>query len=68
MDVVSRIYDKAERLNKPIETKFGSLIVYQDDVELMARRAQKALLNPKQDNVKYFNWDFGSHNYEEDAQ
>ncbi|KAF0343706.1 P-loop containing nucleoside triphosphate hydrolase protein [Gigaspora margarita] len=62
-------YDENEkRLNKPIETEFGSLIVDPNDVELMARRAQKALLNPKQDSDKYFNWDFGSHNYEEDAQ
>ncbi|RIB21928.1 P-loop containing nucleoside triphosphate hydrolase protein [Gigaspora rosea] len=62
-------YDENEkRLNKPIETKFGSLIVDPDNVELMARRAQKALLNPKQDSDKYFNWDFASNNYEEDAQ
>ncbi|CAG8741669.1 16996_t:CDS:2, partial [Dentiscutata erythropus] len=62
-------YDEHERrLNRPIETKFGSLIVDPNEVELMARRAQKALLNPRQNSDKYFNWDFGDHNYEDDSQ
>ncbi|CAG8597440.1 2253_t:CDS:2, partial [Racocetra fulgida] len=62
-------YDENEnRLNRPIESKFGSLIINPDDVELMARRAQKALLNPRKNSDIYFNWDFGNKNYDDDSK
>ncbi|CAG8728311.1 14460_t:CDS:2 [Dentiscutata erythropus] len=52
-------YDKDEkRLPNPIETKFGSPINDPDKVELMARRAQKALLNPTTESNEYIDWDF----------
>ncbi|CAG8700870.1 18172_t:CDS:2 [Dentiscutata erythropus] len=59
-------YDKDEkRLPSPIETKFGSPINDPDKVELMARRAQKALLNPTTESNEYINWDF---NDDDDSQ
>ncbi|CAG8799284.1 30258_t:CDS:2, partial [Racocetra persica] len=62
-------YDENEnRLNRPIESKFGPLIINPDDVELMARRAQKALLNPRKNSDIYFNWDFGNKNYDDDSK
>ncbi|CAG8548187.1 1087_t:CDS:2, partial [Cetraspora pellucida] len=62
-------YDENEmQLHRPIESKFGSLIVDPDNVELMARRAQKALLNPRKNSDLYFNWDFGNKNYDDDSK
>ncbi|CAG8614452.1 17032_t:CDS:2, partial [Cetraspora pellucida] len=62
-------YDENEmQLNRPIESKFGSLIIDPDNVELMARRAQKALLNPRKNSDLYFNWDFGNKNYDDDSK
>ncbi|KAF0420291.1 P-loop containing nucleoside triphosphate hydrolase protein [Gigaspora margarita] len=52
-------YDENEKhLSNPIETKFGGPIDDPDKVELMARRAQKALLNPITKSNEYINWDF----------
>ncbi|RHZ78965.1 hypothetical protein Glove_153g48 [Diversispora epigaea] len=54
------------RLSQPIEAKFGSLIKSHKEVELMARRAQKALLNPSKNSDEYLNWNFETH-YDDDA-
>ncbi|CAG8718068.1 45206_t:CDS:2 [Gigaspora margarita] len=52
-------YGKHKRcLSNPIVTKFGSLINDPVKVKLMARRAQKALLNPITNSNKYINWRF----------
>ncbi|CAG8657475.1 26390_t:CDS:2 [Dentiscutata erythropus] len=52
-------YDENEkRLSRPIETKFGDLINDINQVGLTVRRAQKALLNPTQDNDRYLEWNF----------
>ncbi|CAG8486125.1 18067_t:CDS:2 [Cetraspora pellucida] len=62
-------YDEHEtRLSNPIETKFGSPIDDPDKVELMARRAQKALLNPMKQSDEYIDWDFKDQTYEDDSQ
>ncbi|CAG8463440.1 14419_t:CDS:2 [Racocetra fulgida] len=62
-------YDEHEkRLSNPIETKFGSPIDDPDKVELMARRAQKALLNPMKESDEYIDWDFKDQTYEDDSQ
>src|SRR5688572_24193458 len=60
-------YDEiGNRLSQPIEAKFGSLIKSHKEVELMARRAQKALLNPSKNSDDYLYWNFGAH-YDDDA-
>ncbi|CAG8503421.1 7610_t:CDS:2 [Diversispora eburnea] len=60
-------YDESgRRLSQPIEEKFASLIKSHKEVELMARRAQKALLNPSKNCDDYLNWNFGAH-YDDDA-
>ncbi|RHZ78966.1 hypothetical protein Glove_153g49 [Diversispora epigaea] len=58
--------ETGNRLSQPIEAKFGSLIKSHKEVELMARRAQKALLNPSKNSDEYLNWNFGTH-YDDDA-
>jgi len=61
-------YDSNEKkLIRPEETKFGNIITDPDDVEMAARRAQKALLNPNCRPEDYFDWDFENISYEEDA-
>ncbi|RHZ78949.1 hypothetical protein Glove_153g30 [Diversispora epigaea] len=60
-------YDKTgNRLSQPIEAKFGNLLKSPKEVELMARRAQKALLNPSENSYGYLNWNFRTH-YDDDA-
>ncbi|CAG8691555.1 9646_t:CDS:2, partial [Scutellospora calospora] len=62
-------YDEnGKRISRPIETKFGDTIDDPDMVELMARRAQKALLNPADNSNDYLDWDFGNQSYDEDSQ
>jgi hypothetical protein len=56
-----------EKLIRPEETKFGKLITHPNNVEIAARRAQKALLNPDNKPEDYFEWDFESLSYEDDA-
>jgi len=56
-----------KKLICPEETKFGNIITSQSNVEMIARRAQKALLNPESKSENYFNWDFKDLSYEEDA-
>ncbi|PKK67265.1 hypothetical protein RhiirC2_752015 [Rhizophagus irregularis] len=56
-----------EKLIRPEETKFGRIITHPNEVEIVARRAQKALLNPNCKPEDYFEWDFESLSYEEDA-
>ncbi|CAG8677411.1 4563_t:CDS:2, partial [Racocetra persica] len=62
-------YDEHEkRLSNPIETKFGRPIDDPDKVELMARRAQKALLNPMRESDEYINWGFSYQTDEDDSR
>ncbi|CAB4416615.1 unnamed protein product [Rhizophagus irregularis] len=56
-----------EKLIRPEETKFGRIITHPNEVEIVARRAQKALLNPDCKPEDFFEWDFESLSYEEDA-
>jgi len=56
-----------KKLIRPEETKFGNIIKRKDDVEIVARRAQKALLNPNHNPEDYFDWDFNGLSYEDDA-
>src|SRR4051794_34824462 len=60
-------YDADENKIIPEETKFGNIIKDPQYVELVARRAQKALLNPRCKPEKYFDWDFKQLTYEDDA-
>ncbi|CAG8737563.1 3439_t:CDS:2, partial [Acaulospora morrowiae] len=56
-------YDKDENpLPCTTEVKFGNMIYSPDGVELMARKAQKALLNPLNDSNQYVDWDFSYEN------
>ncbi|CAG8649295.1 632_t:CDS:2, partial [Acaulospora colombiana] len=57
-------YDENDKPLRSKEIKFGNKICDPKDVELMARRAQKALLNPLNDSDQYIDWSF--ENYEED--
>ncbi|RIA95863.1 P-loop containing nucleoside triphosphate hydrolase protein [Glomus cerebriforme] len=61
-------YDAHEKkLIRPEESKFGDIINDPDNVEIVARRAQKALLNPYSSPEDYFNHDFENINYVDDA-
>ncbi|CAI2165758.1 22_t:CDS:2 [Funneliformis geosporum] len=61
-------YDADEKkLIRPEETKFGNIIKDKDLVELFARRAQKALLNPNNKPEEFFDFDFNDLSYDEDA-
>ena len=60
-------YDADGKRIIPEETKFGEIIKDPDCVEVVARRAQKALLNPDDKPEKYFDWDFEKLTYEDDA-
>ncbi|CAG8699061.1 641_t:CDS:2, partial [Acaulospora colombiana] len=52
-------YDEdGKPLLRPNETKFGAKIYNPKDVELMARRAQKALLNSSDSIDRYLDWNF----------
>src|SRR5436853_7010582 len=52
-------YDGDVKKDIPEETRFGEIITKPSDVEIAARRAQKALLNPKQKPAEDFlYWDF----------
>ncbi|KAF0427645.1 P-loop containing nucleoside triphosphate hydrolase protein [Gigaspora margarita] len=62
-------YDEhGKRLNRPYETRFGEPINDPDMVELMTRRAQKALLNPEDNGDGFLDWDFGNQSYDEDSR
>ncbi|CAG8461341.1 4208_t:CDS:2 [Dentiscutata heterogama] len=62
-------YDEnGKRLSHPKELKFGELIDNPDEVEIMARRAQKALLNPADNYDAYLDWEFGNTSYDEDSK
>jgi len=56
-----------KKLICPEEAKFGNIITNPNSVEIVARRAQKALLNPERKPDNYFYWDFKDLSYEEDA-
>ncbi|RIA95858.1 Dynamin central region-domain-containing protein, partial [Glomus cerebriforme] len=56
-----------KKLIRPEEIKFGKIINDPDEVEVVARRAQKALLNPNYNHEDYFYHDFESISYEDDA-
>ncbi|RIA95861.1 P-loop containing nucleoside triphosphate hydrolase protein [Glomus cerebriforme] len=56
-----------EKLIRPEEVKFGKIITNPNNVEIVARRAQKALLNPNCKPEDYFNYDFENLSYEDDA-
>ncbi|CAG8503439.1 7611_t:CDS:2 [Diversispora eburnea] len=58
---------KGKRFSQPTEVKFGSLIKSHKEVELMARRAQKALLNPSKNSDEFLNWNFGTRYNGDDA-
>ncbi|CAG8613040.1 20135_t:CDS:2, partial [Racocetra fulgida] len=60
--------ENGKRLSRPNETKFGDSIDNPDMVDIMARRAQKALLNPTHDSSNFFDWDFGNKNNDDDPQ
>ncbi|CAG8489032.1 10797_t:CDS:2 [Ambispora gerdemannii] len=51
-----------KKLSRPEEFKFGDIIIDKANVELMARRAQKALLNPTRNWTEYLNWTFSTSN------
>ena len=51
----------------PEESKFGNIIKDPSDVELVARRAQKALLNPNCKSESYLDWDFEDLSYIDDS-
>ncbi|CAG8781456.1 18669_t:CDS:2, partial [Acaulospora morrowiae] len=59
-----REYDEDGKtpLPRTTETKFGNSIDDPKDVELMARRAQKALLNPSNNSDQYIDWIFNDDN------
>lgn len=62
-----REYDETgQRLSRPDEYKFGDSIKDRKEVESMARRAQKALLNPSKDSDKFLDWEFEV-SYDDDA-
>ncbi|CAG8447927.1 4186_t:CDS:2 [Dentiscutata erythropus] len=62
-------YDEnGKRLSHPRETKFGESIDNPDEVEIMARRAQKALLNPTDNSDAYLDWEFENTSYDEDSK
>ncbi|KAG9301962.1 hypothetical protein G9A89_021006 [Geosiphon pyriformis] len=57
-----------QQLPRPLEYKFGSIIKSPSEVEMMARRAQKALLNPSMNYQLYVNWIFNNNNIKDAAE
>ncbi|RUS27684.1 P-loop containing nucleoside triphosphate hydrolase protein [Jimgerdemannia flammicorona] len=56
-----------QRLDKMEERPFGNPITNPNEVEITVRRAQKAVLNPKQDQQIYESYLFGTKSYINDA-
>src|SRR6185437_4932300 len=66
---IRKEYDEhGKQLKSPLEKKFGEPFNDPDMVEIMTRRAQKALLNPADNNDGFLDWDFGNQSYDEDSR